>query len=94
MSSALPKPLALADFLAGKRAQELRFEFDGFQPVAMTGRHDCPSVIAQPTSSAPCRTGCAVRHAGRSGAISLKYPRLAGRVRYPVAFVTCSPVAK
>ncbi|WP_428491214.1 Uma2 family endonuclease [Rhodopila sp.] len=30
------KPLTVDEFLAWERAQDLRFEFDGIQPVAMT----------------------------------------------------------
>lgn len=36
MSASL-KPLTLDEFLAWERAQEARYEFDGIQPVAMTG---------------------------------------------------------
>ena len=37
MSMALQKPMTRAQFLAWEEAQELRYEFDGSQPVAMTG---------------------------------------------------------
>jgi hypothetical protein len=37
MSAALHKPMTLAEFLAWEERQELRYEFDGFPPVAMTG---------------------------------------------------------
>ena len=37
MSSVLHKPLNLVQFLAWQELQELRYEFDGFQAVAMTG---------------------------------------------------------
>ena len=37
MNVALRKPMSLAEFLAWEERQELRYEFDGFQPVAMTG---------------------------------------------------------
>ena len=37
MNVALRKPLTLEEFLAWEEGQELRYEFDGFQPVAMTG---------------------------------------------------------
>jgi hypothetical protein len=43
MSVALRKPMTLAEFLAWEERQELRYEFDGFRPVAMTGgtlRHE------------------------------------------------------
>ena len=36
MSASL-QPLTVDEFLAWERAQELRFEFDGIHPVAMTG---------------------------------------------------------
>ena len=36
MSASL-KPLTVDEFLAWERAQPNRFEFDGIQPVAMTG---------------------------------------------------------
>ncbi len=31
------RPMSLPDFLAREKRQEPRLEFDGFQPVAMTG---------------------------------------------------------
>ncbi len=37
MNIALRKPMTLDEFLAWEREQELRYEFDGFAPVAMTG---------------------------------------------------------
>ena len=37
MNLALQKPMTLAEFLAWEERQELRYEFDGFGPVAMTG---------------------------------------------------------
>ena len=47
MSNALRKPMTLDEFLAWEERQELRYEFDGFQPVAMTGgtfAHDAVSI--------------------------------------------------
>jgi hypothetical protein len=37
MTVAVRKPWTLNEFLAWEERQELRHEFDGFQPVAMTG---------------------------------------------------------
>ncbi|MBV9749242.1 MAG: hypothetical protein JO157_10540 [Acetobacteraceae bacterium] len=37
MNVALRKPMSLDEFLARERAQDLRYEFDRFQPIAMTG---------------------------------------------------------
>ena len=36
MSAVLQRPMALAEFLDWEERQELRYEFDGFQPVAVT----------------------------------------------------------
>jgi Uma2 family endonuclease len=37
MSLALRQPITLADFLLWEERQPLRYEFDGVDPVAMTG---------------------------------------------------------
>jgi hypothetical protein len=37
MNLALRKPMTLPEFLEWESGQELRYEFDGFQPVAKTG---------------------------------------------------------
>ena len=37
MNVVLRKPMTLEAFLAWEERQELRYEFDGFQPIAMTG---------------------------------------------------------
>jgi len=55
MSIALHAPMTLEHFLAWEEQQDLRWEFDGFEPVAMTG---------------------------------------GGSIRYPDAFVVCSPVPR
>jgi len=89
MNVALRRPMTLGEFLAWEREQELRYEFDGFQPVAMTGGTVAHSVIATNLIRAledrlrgkPCR---AFR-----GDLKIE---VVGRVRYPDAMVTCSPV--
>ncbi|MGH7155076.1 MAG: hypothetical protein ACREF3_14225, partial [Acetobacteraceae bacterium] len=43
MTVAQRRPMTLPQFLAWEERQELRYEFDGLQPVAMTGgtlRHE------------------------------------------------------
>jgi hypothetical protein len=45
MTVALRKSISLDDFLKWEERQELRHEFDGFQPVAMTGRTSEHSAI-------------------------------------------------
>lgn len=37
MWQALRKPMTPEEFLAWEEQQELRYKFDGFEPVAMTG---------------------------------------------------------
>ena len=37
MNLAMRKPMTLAEFLAWEERQELRYEFDGSEPVAMAG---------------------------------------------------------
>ena len=86
MSTALRKPMTLEEFLAWEECQELRYEFDGFQPVAMTGG-----------SFAHERIGFTLRallyNALRSKPCDVLGPTLkvevASRIRYPDAFVFC-----
>jgi Uma2 family endonuclease len=90
MSSAL-KPWTIETFLAWEERQELRYEFDGFQPVAMTGgtfEHDAIQVNLVTTLSNRLRDRpCRVHGNG------LKI-RVMGSIRYPDAFVTCSPIQR
>lgn len=82
------KPMTVEEFLEWERRQELRYEFDGFQAVAVTGGTANHAVIAdnlrdglRQRLKSPCR-------AFRSDLKVL----VNGRVRYPDAVVTCSPV--
>ena len=89
MDQAVRKRMTLEEFLAWERRQELRYEFDGLAPIAMTGGTVEHSVIGfnivaasrQRLRGGPCRAF----HA------DLKII-VAGRVRYPDAVITCSPV--
>ena len=90
MNVALSKPsMTLEQFLVWEDQQELRYEFDGFQPVAMTGVTEAHSAIQMNVTTAlnmrlrgkPCRP-----HGS-----DLKI-QVAGRIRYPDAFVVCSPI--
>jgi Uma2 family endonuclease len=90
MTIALRQPMTVDAFLAWEGEQEERWEFDGFQPVAMVGGTSARQLIAgnlharlwQRLRGSPCR-------AYREG---MKI-RPANSVRYPDVFVTCSPVA-
>jgi len=88
MSMVQPKPMTLDAFLAWERSQELRYEFDGFEPVAMTGGTLNHSAIATELVSAlrsRLRSGCRVYR----GDVKIL---VAGKARYPDAAVTCSPI--
>jgi Uma2 family endonuclease len=89
MSAPLHRPMTLAEFLAWEERQDLRWEFDGFAPVAMTGGTFAHGLIAaniireigNRLAGSPCRVvGDEVK------------VQAAWSVRYPDAFVVCSPV--
>lgn len=81
--------MSLDNFLVWEQSQELRWEFDGFAPVAMTGGTSDQSAIqlniyltvGGRLRGKPCRLFTA----------DLKI-LVAGSLRYPDAFVVCSPV--
>jgi len=84
------KPLTVGEFLAWERAQELRYEFDGIQPIAMTGgsrqhsRVQTRLVIALGTRvQAPCEV-----HGSK---LKIATPT---KVRYPDASVVCNDVTR
>jgi Uma2 family endonuclease len=87
MSIALEKPMTLVEFLDWEERQELRYEFDGFQPLAMTGgtlRHEAiggtlRSLLHQRLRGNPCRPW------GPNSKIEVQ-----GRIRYPDASVSCT----
>ncbi len=89
MTVALRRPMTIAEFLAWEERQELRFEFDGFQPVGMTGGTMAHEIIGNTLRGllrdrlrgTPCR----------ALGPTLKV-EVMGRIRYPDAFVSCTPV--
>jgi len=91
MDGALQKPMSLEAFLQWEERQELRYEFDGFEPVAMTGGTAERSAIQRNLITAlttrlrgkPCQPhGSELKIA------------VAGSIRYPDAFVICSPLVR
>ena len=86
-SATLRKPLSLDEFLAWEVQQELRWEFDGFAPVAMTGGTLAHGIIQGNLNAALNirlrSTSC--RAVGSDVAIEA-----AGSIRYPDVFVYCS----
>jgi Uma2 family endonuclease len=90
MSVALCKPMTLAEFLAWEEWQELRYEFDGFEPVGMTGgtiAHDRITFNLQKSLDARL-AGKPCRPLGPNVKVIVD-----GRVRYPDALVVCRPVS-
>ena len=91
MNVALRKPMTVEQFLEWEERQELRYEFDGFQPIAMTGgsyEHDAiqinlVSALKARLAGKPCRV-----HGN-----SLKI-KVLGSIRYPDAYVTCGPIKR
>jgi Uma2 family endonuclease len=91
MSSALRRPMTLEAFLAWEEQQELRYEFDGFQPVAMTG-----GTIEQGLIQANIIRQVGNRLGGKPCRIFGRHVKIAvaGSIRYPDAFVVCSPIVR
>lgn len=87
MNLALRKPMTLPEFLAWEQRQELKYEFDGARPVAMTGVTRAHALIqANLTASLKRRLrGTPCDFFGSDLKI-----QVAGRIRYPDGFVVCS----
>lgn len=81
--------MTVMEFLDWEERQEFRWEFDGFQPVAMNGGTAAHEAISGNILIA-VQTRLAGRRCRAYGA-NLKI-EVAGRIRYPDAFVTCPPV--
>ena len=81
--------MTLAEFLAWEERQDLRYEFDGFAPVAMTG-----GTVAHDQITFNLRKALDARLAG--GACRAAGPNVKvltpGKARYPDGVVTCTPV--
>jgi Uma2 family endonuclease len=90
MSSALRKPMTLAQFLAWEERQELRYEFDGFAPVAMTG-----GTVAHDQITFDLRKALDARLAGKPCRPLGPNVKIIvdGHARYPDGLVVCRPVA-
>lgn len=89
MSLVQNRPMTLAEFLAWEERQPLRYEFDGFFPVAMTGGMAAHAFIQRNIAVA-----MTIRLRGRPCQFvgsDLKI-QVNGRIRYPDGFVVCTPV--
>jgi Uma2 family endonuclease len=91
MNVDLEKNWTIEEFLAWEDCQEFSFEFDGVQPVAMTGgtfTHDEIQVNLITEMRNRLR-GKRCRVHGNSLKIHVM-----GSIRYPDAFVTCTPIQR
>jgi Uma2 family endonuclease len=87
MSASL-KPLTLAEFLDWERAQPERYEFDGVQPVGMTGGSVAHArLVRRIVTALAARLG----HGCEAFGSDLKV-LTSGRARYPDATVVCGPL--
>ncbi|MDQ2804965.1 MAG: Uma2 family endonuclease, partial [Pseudomonadota bacterium] len=91
VSTALRRPrMRLPEFLAWEPSQNLRWEFDGCEPIAMTGGTFAHNVIAKNILSALDRrlngTPCVVLGS------DMKLRTGVDTIRYPDAMVVCTPV--
>jgi len=91
MSVALKTPMSLEEFLDWESHQECKYEFDGFQPVAMVGVTVTHSAIQG--NLLGLLFNRLRGHRCRAHGSDVKI-RVAGRIRYPDAFIVCSPVQR
>jgi Uma2 family endonuclease len=90
MDVALKRPWTTEQFLAWEERQELRYEFDGFQPIARTGDTAAHAAIQRNLIVA---LGVGLRGKPNQPYGSELKIRVADRsIRYPDAFVVCTPV--
>ncbi|HJS87625.1 MAG TPA: Uma2 family endonuclease [Acetobacteraceae bacterium] len=90
MNVVLRRPMTLAEFLDWEERQEYKHEFDGVGPVAMTGGTVAHAIIGRNLVAT-----LATRLRGKSCkpfGSDLKI-QVGGSIRYPDAFVVCTPVS-
>jgi Uma2 family endonuclease len=90
MNVVLQKPMTLAEFIDWEERQPLRYEFDGFRPIAMTGGT---------AAHAALQRNLAISLGGRLRGKPCQFfgsdlkIEVTGRIRYPDGFVVCSRTA-
>ena len=90
MNVILRKPMTIPQFLAWEERQEARYEFDGAKPVAMAGGTAAHAAIQRNLIIA---VGSLLRGKPCKLYGSELKIEVAGRIRYPEAFVVCTPVS-
>ncbi len=89
MNVALRKPMTMDQFLAWEEDQDLRYEFDGFQPIAMAGGTAAHSAVQRNILFSLTGRLRGMRCQPHGSELKIQ---VAGRIRYPEAFVVCTPV--
>ena len=87
--SAVTKPMTLEAFLDWESRQELKYEFDGFQPVAMTGGTAAHARVQFNLLGLLFARLRGHRCQGYGSELKIQ---VAGRIRYPDAFIVCTSV--
>jgi Uma2 family endonuclease len=80
--------MTLAEFLEWEERQELRYEFDGFQPIAMTGGTFAHAAIQR---NLAITIGGRLRNKPCTFVGNDLKIEVAGRIRYPDGFVVRTP---
>ena len=90
MNVALRKPMTRAEFLAWEERQELKHEFDGYGPVAMSGGTLRHAAVQRNLAVAlqPRLRGKSYDFYGSDA----RFLTAEGTVRYPDGMVVCGPV--
>ncbi len=91
MSTVMRKPMTIEAFLKWEERQELRWEFDGFAPVAMTGGSNEHEAIGTRLRTLLDMALLGKRCRVRGPTMKIE---VAGRIRYPDAFVFCSDAVR
>jgi Uma2 family endonuclease len=91
MTAALRKPMTIEAFLAWEERQELRWEFNGFEPVAMADGTNAHEAISGNLRAQLLTVLQGKRCRVRGPTMKVE---VAGRIRYPDAFVFCSCAAR
>ena len=88
MSITVRKPMTLEEFLTWDEQQELRYEFDGVAPIAMTGGTRAHAEIQRNLAIAVGGRlrGTPCRFYGPDLKVEVR-----GKIRYPDGFVVCTP---
>ena len=89
MSQAQQLPMTAEEYLTWEEGQELKWEFDGFQPVAMVG-----GTYGHARIQTNILTALNNRLRGKQCqpcGSDMRVPTMPGRWRYPDAVVTCTP---